>query len=300
MIGVPFHSGGRRGGVAGGVGALRRAGLLGALREAGHAVDDHDDVPLPDPDPRRDPATRVVAPLGLSAMTHAVAERVRVAVAGGDFPLVIGGDCPILLGALLGTGAEGLVHVDGHEDAYTPVESPTGDGADSEIAFALGLAGFSWDPALADRQPLLTAERLAIVGARDLPDLERNGVASLRGRCLLLDDREVHADPASASRQAIGRLGDGGFWLHLDWDVLSNDEMGSVIFPLTGGLTWGDLTTVIRTALTHPSCQGWSLSTYDPDLDPDGADAARIVAFLTRAVDALDGPRTHGGSGPDG
>jgi arginase len=300
MIGVPFHSGGRRGGVAGGVASLRRAGLLEALRQAGHAVDDHEDVALPDPDPRRDRSTRVVAPLGLSAMVRTVAERVRAAVVGGNFPLVIGGDCPILLGALLGTGAEGLVHVDGHEDAYRPVESPTGDGADSEIAFALGLAGFSWDPGLADAQPLVTAERLAIVGARDLPDLERNGVASLRGRCLVLDDREVHADPVWASRLATDRLGDGGFWLHLDWDVLSNDEMGSVIFPLAGGLTWDDLATVIEATLAHPGCRGWSVSTYDPDLDPDGADAARIVAFVTRAMDALDGTRTHGGSAADG
>ena len=81
----------------------------------------------------------------------------------------------------------------------------------------------------------------------------------------------------------------GGFWLHLDWDVLSNEEIGSVIFPLGGGITWSDLATVIGTALSNPSCRGWSAGTYNPDLDPDGADAARIVAFVSRALDVLDG-----------
>jgi len=41
-------------------------------------------------------------------------------------------------------------------------------------------------------------------------------------------------------------------------------------------------------ALADPVCRGWSAGTYNPDLDPDGTDALRIVRFLTEASSALD------------
>ena len=62
----------------------------------------------------------------------------------GRFPLLLGGDCPVMLGALAATryrhGAVGLVMLDGHEDAYPPRRSPTGEAADSGLALALGMA----------------------------------------------------------------------------------------------------------------------------------------------------------------
>lgn len=277
-------------GVARGVGALRAAGLVSALRLGGHHVLDQGDVALPPPVATRDPASRVVNPAGLSALVRAVDAAVTQARAVGSFPVVLGGDCPMLLGGLTATPGAGLLHVDGHEDAYTPEESPTGDSADSEIAFALGLAVFSWDAALMVRQPMVEERHLVLVGQRDLPDLERHGVASLGSRCTLFDATAVHAAPEVVASKAVGQAREalGGFWLHLDWDVLSNEEIGSVIFPRPGGLTWSDLATVMAVALAEPTCRGWSVGTYNPDLDPDGADAVRIVQFLTQALSVLD------------
>ena len=50
----------------------------------------------------------------------------------GHFPVLIAGDCPAPLGGLITqrrarSGAAGLVFADGHEDAWEPVSSPTGD-----------------------------------------------------------------------------------------------------------------------------------------------------------------------------
>lgn len=290
LIGAPSQSGGRPVGVARGVGALRAAGLVSALHGAGHDVLDHGDVSLPPPVAVRDPVSRVVNPAGLSALVRAVDAAVVRARGTGAFPVVIGGDCPMLLGGLIASPGAGLLHVDGHQDAYTPEESPTGDSADCEIAFALGLAACSWDAALMARQPMLEARHLVLVGQRDLPDLERHGVASLGSRCSLFDATAVHAAPGIVASKAVGQVREapGGFWLHLDWDVLSNEEIGSVIFPRPGGLTWSDLATVIAVALADPACRGWSAGTYNPDLDPDGTDAVRIVQFLTRALGVLD------------
>lgn len=290
LIGVPSQSGGRPIGVARGVGALRAAGVVWALGEVGHVVLDQGDVSLPPPTPGRDPVSEIVNPEGLSELVRSVATAIGVARLEGGFPLVLGGDCPMLLGALAAAPGMGLLHVDGHEDAYLPSQSPTGDTADSEIAFALGTAHAWWDSDFVEAQPLLVLDRLVMVGQRDAPDLERHGVESLSGRCLFFDDVSVSADPAGAVGAALGVLGtlSQGFWFHLDWDVLSNEEIGSVVFPRGGGLTWDDLAIVASAALSHPRCRGWSAGTYNPDLDPDGDDAVRIVDFLIQALRALD------------
>jgi arginase len=57
------------------------------------------------------------------------------------------------------------------------------------------------------------------------------------------------------------------------------------------GLTWAELTTVTRTALEADGCRGWSIGVYNPDLDPEGRDAQRIVAYLAD-VTGHSGART--------
>jgi arginase len=60
----------------------------------------------------------------------------------GRIPLMVGGDCPVLLGALASIGpgtGPGLLMLDGHEDAWPPSLSETGEASDSELGIALGL-----------------------------------------------------------------------------------------------------------------------------------------------------------------
>jgi arginase len=52
---------------------------------------------------------------------------------------------------------------------------------------------------------------------------------------------------------------------------------------LPGGLSWEALTLATGEALRSPGCRGWSVAIYNPDLDPDRSDAARIVAFARDA-----------------
>jgi arginase len=51
---------------------------------------------------------------------------------------------------------------------------------------------------------------------------------------------------------------------------------------LAGGLTWEQLTEAGVSALQSGGCAGWSLSIYNPDLDPDRSAARRIVEFVAR------------------
>lgn len=78
--------------------------------------------------------------------------------------------------------------------------------------------------------------------------------------------------------------GSAGWWLHLDVDVLARSELTSQRVPgdedSEGGLTWTQLTAVLRVALAVGACRGWSIAIYDPDQDPDGSDARRIVQLV--------------------
>ncbi|HYJ61496.1 MAG TPA: arginase family protein [Actinomycetota bacterium] len=286
LLGVPWAANGRTDGVARGITALRSAGLVEALEDAGHDVADAGDLHLGPRRTDRDQASGLIDPAGLASMVRAVGTAVSASPADGWLPVVVGGDCPVLLGAVGGVGATGLVHVDGHEDAYPPSRSPTGSAADCEIAFASGLAVMPGEPAGTPRTDLA---HLAVVGPRDRPDLDRDGVASIADRCLLLDDAAVRADPHGAAALAIGRAADaaGGFWLHLDVDVLANDQIRAVRFPRAGGLRWDDLRVIVAAGLAQPRCRGWTITTFNPDLDQEVRDARRIVAFVAEALRAV-------------
>ena len=101
-------------------------------------------------------------------MVAGVRAAVRRILADGCLPVVIGGDCPLLLGCLAGArdrhGRLGLLFVDGHDDAYPPALSPTGQAADMELGVALGLST-SGIPELDTLLPLIAAEDVVGVGA---------------------------------------------------------------------------------------------------------------------------------------
>jgi arginase len=49
---------------------------------------------------------------------------------------------------------------------------------------------------------------------------------------------------------------------------------------MPGGLTWAELTELLTAAFQAGGCRGWSLVIYNPELDPDGSAARRIVRLV--------------------
>jgi len=150
LIGVPTNSSGTADGVARAPAVLRGRGLTAAL--AGRpGFTDAGDLALPAPQPRRGPSG-LLAEDALIVMIGQVRGAVRAAREDGRFPLLIGGDCPVILGALAALQAEarepGLLFVDGHEDAWPPRVSPTGEAADCELGLALRMFDGALGPRL--------------------------------------------------------------------------------------------------------------------------------------------------------
>ena len=174
IIDVPTNSSGKSGrGVAKAPNAIRSAGLIQVLS---HHCQIHDEgvVAFTLPVTDRDPDSGIIAYDTLVSMIQSLYKSINNALKHDRFPLVIGGDCPILLGCLAAAkeihgSSAGLFFVDGHEDAYPPRKSPTGEAADMELGFALGMNcenlpsniidNSSWPPL-----PLVDASNVCILG----------------------------------------------------------------------------------------------------------------------------------------
>lgn len=290
LLGVPFNSKGRANGVALGPVALRDAGLVHALTAAGVDVTDRGDVELGPATAERDSSSGLIAPASVLEMIRAVRAEVEAIREVGAFPLVIGGDCPILLGCLSDRGLAsppGLLFVDGHEDAWPPALSTTGETADMELGLALGLTVDGLPEELANELPRIDPDRVVVIGPRDERELAEAGVSSISDVVQIVRQDAIAAAPgadrvgAAAARRLARR---GAWWFHVDLDVLSTESLGAVDYRQPGGFDWNTLELLTRRALGSPRLIGWDVTIYNPDLDPNRTDARRIVRYLSDAL----------------
>ena len=290
VIGVPYNSSGRSDGVAEAPAALRAAGLVEGLADAGAAVVDRGDLRTVPTSPRRDPVSGLIDPDGLLRMIRLVREEVRAALYEGTFPLVIGGDCPVLLGCLAAwpdeTGA-GLLFVDGHEDAWPPHASTTGEAADMELGLALGRAREDLPAALREEIPRLDPESVLVVGPRDAGELADADVESIGGVVEIIGPEELERRGAAIVSRGLTRLQHAGaWWLHVDLDVPSSQSLAAVDYPQPGGIGWRTLQELTTAALAGPGIAGWDVTIYNPGLDPRGDGGRRIVEYIGASLSA--------------
>ncbi|MFJ4814841.1 arginase family protein [Streptomyces sp. NPDC088801] len=245
--------------------ALQGAGLaqgLGAVR-AGR-------VEPPPYEPERDPATGLLNPGGIAAYSGALADAVGGILDRGRFPVVLGGDCSVLLGALLALrrrDRHGLLFLDGHSDFYQPSAEPAGEVASMELALATGRG----PRVLADlegRGPLVRDEDVVALGFRDAEESASYGMQPLPPALHAMELDTVRAlGAAEAARRAVGLLtgggADAGYWIHLDADVLDDAVMPAVDYRQPDGLTWQELETVLRTALSGGGAVGLTVAIFN-------------------------------------
>ena len=287
LIGVPTNSSGTVDGVARAPGVLRERGLAAALVSQ-HGCTDAGDLFLESPQPRRG-TSGLLAEDALVSMIGRVDAAVRIARSDGQFPLLLGGDCPVILGALAALQAEqpepGLLFVDGHEDAWPPLASPTGEAADCELGLALRLFETALSPQLRDALPRVRPQDVVAVVPRDGDELAAAGVPTLAGQLrALIRPAELDATDCSTAVAAAVEPLPAPFWLHVDLDVLATTSLAAVDYRQVGGLNWDQLCQITSVALAADGCAGWSLCIYNPDLDPDGHGASDIISYITQAI----------------
>ena len=264
-------------------GVLRELGLVERLS----AADLGDVVPPPYEDFVRPPG-RARNEAGVVSYSLALAERVSIATRDRRFTLVLGGDCSILLGALLGAkdgsgAAIGLAYVDAHADFATPEESSTGSVASMDLALAVG-RGDTPLARLGGDAPLVRAHDAVLLGRRDAHESWYGHNALRTSGVLDIPDHEMQRLGAGeVARWALDRLARpelGGFWIHVDADVLNPLEMPAVDSPEPGGFGVDALSALLTPLVQHPKALGLQLTIYDPALDPERSCAARLVKLL--------------------
>jgi arginase len=286
MVGVPYTSMRLPGGIARAIHILRSRDLAERLAPLG--VADAGDLRLQDPSGARG-ASGLLNEAALAELVDATREATLGARRQGDRILLVGGDCPVILGALaaLREHAEapvGLLMLDGHEDAWPPFQSPTGEASDSELGIALGLVSGSVPAPLDRLVPLLDPADVALIGPRDRAEIEAAGGRSLRGHVGLFLDGDESRQAENPGASALHELDVSEFWLHVDLDVLTTDAFAAADYLQPGGLDWSELDAIAGTAIEDPRCSGASVVIYNPDLDSGRQAADQIVEFVCRLM----------------
>ncbi|HWI22779.1 MAG TPA: arginase family protein [Baekduia sp.] len=291
LTGIPYTSAREAGGIADAIVVLRQLGLAARLADFG--VEDAGDLALLPPSGERGPSG-LLNEDALATLVDATRQHVRETLDRDRLPLLVGGDCPVMLGplaAIRDTGERpGLVMIDGHEDAWPPMRSETGEASDSEVAIALGRVS-GLPTALSELMPLLTASAVAQIGPRDEAELDAAHVPSLRSEiAFFASGQHVVArsyGPETLVRAAIDAIDADSFWLHIDLDVLATPDFAAVDYRQPGGVDWATLDGLASTAAPDAGCRGISVVIYNPALDADHSDGPKVIEFLARLTAEL-------------
>lgn len=268
--------------------ALKAAGLMSKLgAEYGGQVS-----PL-GYSPERDKSTLLLNPDSIRAFSLQLADAVTLVLRKKQFPLVLGGDCSILIGNLLALrrlGRYGLFFIDGHADFYQPQASPTGEVADMDLAIVSG-RGPDILTNIDGLKPLVLDQDIVVFGYRDAEQSSSYGSQDVRDTNMHVFDLQFVRKTGTitaASSQALEKLVNdelGGFWIHLDADVLDDLIMPAVDYRLGGGgLSFSELTELLKTLVDSGRAVGMDITIFNPRLDLDGSITQRFVLSLVQGL----------------
>ncbi|GAA1490542.1 arginase family protein [Brachybacterium sacelli] len=292
VIGVPSSAGSYSPGQEQAPAALRAAGLIEALTDAGNNVRDHGDLTEQTWKPDRDRPFAQNLPEVVQSVHELTTAATDLLGTSDERLLVMGGNCTTALGTCNGLrcagAAPGLVYIDRHFDLNTPDSTTEGALDWMGLAHALDLDGAV--PELVDALgpgPLLRPSRLAFLGVDETQatDWERTQVERL-GLHVVPQDELVQA-PARAAVAAREALRPGPFAVHVDVDVI--DFIDAPLAENVNGRNSGPTIEQLEQALARlwgdPDCRALSVGELNPvhaAADPEAL--PRFIAALARAL----------------
>ena len=285
LIGAPIDSGQQRPGCLMGPSAYRVAGLVQALRELGHSVEDRGDLapgPLPDVMPENPVVHSLPETL---AWTQALKTATGQAVAQG-MPILLGGDHSLALGSVAGVAAHAeavgrplfLLWLDAHSDFHTPMTTTSGNLHGTPVAYIAGRSGFDAFPPFPAPLP---ADQICLYGIRSVDPAEH---AALLQHDIAIKDMRVLDEfgivaPLRAFLDRV-RAANGLLHVSLDVDFLDPSIAPAVGTTVPGGATFREAHLVME--LLHESglVSSLDLVELNPFLDERGRTARLMVDLV--------------------
>jgi arginase len=287
VFGVPSAAGAAEAGLERAPFALRRAGLLERLREGGANVVNLSDLSL---FPHRDDADHPRARNAdvVACAVRAAADEMTRALAEG-FTVLLGGDCTLAAAAAGGARAAlgkpvGLVYLDANADLNTPDTTPSGRLDGMALAIATGQGPRAVVEA-AGPAPAVQPQHVALVGFRELDPGERPALGDLGLALPAMAARRLGMRVTAALALDAVANEDGPLVVHLDVDVIDPAEM-----PAKGSRTEGaalslaEVSDLVTALVASPRAVALEVAEFQPEKDPDGACARKIVEVISRAV----------------
>jgi len=267
--------------------ALRAAGLVERLQSAGFEVIDHGDCAprlFADDDEHRRARNIPEIVAGLSDLKT----RAEIAVKSGALVLVLGGDCAQSIGLL--TAARryykhlNLFWMDRDADLNTPATTPSGRIDGMVVAGIIGkgapeLVRFWGEP------PLVREPDVYLFGIERLDPPEQDFLSKSPMRHMLAVDVQRNSATAAA-KDALAHLHADAreYVIHLDTDLISNEEFPAVNVPAPGGLPLADVRAALSEAVRSNFLVGLTVTQYNPDKDPDATAAKKLVGLLVESL----------------
>ena len=269
--------------------AIRAAGLVEKLQAIGYEVTDFGDC-APQHFADDDEHKRARNLPAIVASLNDLKPRAEMAVKSGALVLVLGGDCSQIVALL--TGARryyknlNLVWFDRDADLNTPASTPSGRIDGMVLAGIHGrgsaeLVRFWSEPPLV-REPDTLIYGLVRLDTPEQEILSRQPIRHVYAADIQLKGAAAAAESALTQLHADARE----FMVHLDLDVIGQEDFAATNMPDSGGLNLGDVRASFTEFLKHKNLLGLDVAQYNPDKDPDGSGAKKVVELLTEALAA--------------
>jgi arginase len=275
--------------------ALKAAGLMKKLKAeyAGRILS----LPY---NPQRDKSTLLLNSDTIRVFSLQLAGKVISVLNKKQFPIVLGGDCSILIGNLLAlrqigssgssssSSRYGLFFIDGHADFYQPGASLTGEVADMDLAIVSG-RGPDILTDIEGLKSLVLDQDVVVFGCRDRDQAASYGSQDVYKTNMHIFDLEkvLTLGIRHAASLAIEKLMNddlAGFWIHLDADVLDDAIMSAVDYRLDGGLSFSDLSELLKILLGSGCAVGMDITIFNPLLDVDGSITRRFISSIVAGL----------------
>lgn len=269
--------------------ALRAAGIVERLQSAGYEVIDHGDCAprlFADDDEHRRARNLSEIVAGLNDLKA----RAELAVKSGALVLVLGGDCAQVIGLLAASRRYykhiNLLWVDRDADLNTPATTPSGRIDGMVVAHIIGkgapeLVRFWGEP------PLVREPDVLLFGLDRIDQPEQEFLTRSPMRHMYAADVQRKGG-ARTAKDALAHLHaeTREFVIHLDCDVVSEEEFPAVNVPASDGLRMEDLRAALAEAVCSKNLLGLDVAQYNPDKDADGSGAKKLVDLLVEALTA--------------